>query len=122
MARSTETAKVSARHAREGAMGQKYLACGERMGMRLWVETSPLPAKPATQRAYETVGYVIAGRAELNLEGKSITLEPGDSWIVPAGALHSYTIPASFTAIEVTSPPGQQEGRDEHQGTGSAAH
>jgi mannose-6-phosphate isomerase-like protein (cupin superfamily) len=122
MAGNIETAKVNARNAPEGAMGQKYLACGERMGMRLWVEHSPLPAKPATQREYETLGFVIAGRAELNLEGKSMVLEAGDSWVVPAGALHSYTIPASFTALEVTSPPGQREGRDEHQGTGGASH
>jgi mannose-6-phosphate isomerase-like protein (cupin superfamily) len=120
MARNIGTVKVNARRAPEGAMGQKYLACGERMGMRLWVETAPLPWKPATQREYETLGYAISGHAELEIEGESIALEPGDSWVVPAGALHSYFIPESFTALEVTSPPGQLGGRDEHQGTDSA--
>jgi mannose-6-phosphate isomerase-like protein (cupin superfamily) len=115
MAHDTSVQKVSAEGAPEGAMGQKYLACGVRMGMRLWEEGEPLPAKPATQRDYETIGYVIAGRAELQLEGQTLILEPGDSWVVPKGAIHSYSIPESFTAVEVTSPPAQVHGRDERQ-------
>jgi glyoxylate utilization-related uncharacterized protein len=33
----------------------------------------------STAREYETVGYVIAGRMELVLEGQTLRLEPGDS-------------------------------------------
>jgi len=33
-------------------------------------------AKSATQRDYETIGYVISGRAELQLEGQTLILEP----------------------------------------------
>ena len=40
-------------------------------------------------------------------------LEPGDSWLVPAGAEHSYQITDAFTAIEATSPPAHAHGRDE---------
>jgi mannose-6-phosphate isomerase-like protein (cupin superfamily) len=122
MAHDMSVQKVSARAAPVGAMGQRYLACGIRMGMRLWVEDEPLPAKPATQRDYETIGYVVSGRAELQLEGQTLILEPGDSWVVPKGAVHSYSIPAAFTAVEVTSPPAQVHGRDEHQSTDTAAH
>lgn len=122
MAYDTSVQKVSSESAPTGAMGQKYLACGVRMGMRLWVEDQPLPFKPATQRDYETVGYVIAGRAELQLEGQTLILEAGDSWVVPKGALHSYSIPERFEALEVTSPPAQVHGRDEHQSTDSSTH
>ena len=122
MAYDTSVQKVSSESAPTGAMGQKYLACGVRMGMRLWVEDQPLPFKPATQRDYETVGYVIAGRAELQLEGQTLILEVGDSWVVPKGALHSYSIPERFEALEVTSPPAQVHGRDEHQSTDASAH
>jgi mannose-6-phosphate isomerase-like protein (cupin superfamily) len=31
------------------------------------------------------------GRAELHLEEQKVVLEPGDSWVVPQGALHTYT-------------------------------
>ena len=63
-------------------------------------------------RGYETVGYVISGKAELDLEGQTLTLKAGDSWLVPAGSTHQYTIIEPFTAIEATSPPAEVHGRD----------
>src|SRR6185295_13038601 len=113
MAGNTATQKVPARSAPVGSMGQKYLASGALMSMRLWVQKEPAMDKPATQREYETVGFVIGGRAELTMDGQTISLEPGDSWVIPRGTLHSYSIPEAFTAIEVTSPPAQGDGRDE---------
>jgi quercetin dioxygenase-like cupin family protein len=65
------------------------------------------------RREYETVGFVIAGRAELELEGQRVLLEPGDSWVVPKGAAHTYTILEPFTAVEATYPPSYMHGRDE---------
>jgi quercetin dioxygenase-like cupin family protein len=55
----------------------------------------------------------VSGRAELLVEGQTLTLEPGDSWLVPKGAEHRYRIIERFTAIEATSPPAQVHGRDE---------
>ena len=69
--------------------------------------------KPAARRDYETIGYVIAGRAELTLEGQTLRLEPGDAWLVPAGAGHAYRILEPFTAVEATAPPAQAHGRDQ---------
>lgn len=105
--------KVDAEFSPTGEMGQKYLASGKSLSMRLWENEPPADAKPETQREYETVGYVIAGKAELHLEGQMVLLEPGNSWVVPKGAMHSYKILESFTAIEATSPPAQVHGRDE---------
>jgi quercetin dioxygenase-like cupin family protein len=93
-------------------MGQKYLASGVSLAMRLWHE-QPGEAKAETQREYETVGYVIDGRAELRLEGQTLSLAAGDSWVVPKGARHTYRILESFTAVEATSPPAHVHGRDE---------
>jgi quercetin dioxygenase-like cupin family protein len=105
--------KVEAQFSPIGEMGQKYLASGKTVSMRLWENEPPADAKPATQRDYETVGYVLQGKAELHLEGSAIVLEPGDSWVVPKGTPHSYKILESFSAIEATSPPAQVHGRDE---------
>jgi len=110
--RDTSVQKVSSAHSPKGKLGQKYLASGVTLSMRLW-EEGPGEAKPETERGYETVGYVIAGRAELHLEGQTVLLETGDSWAVPKGARHTYRILESFTAIEATSPPAQVHGRDE---------
>ncbi|RYE94177.1 MAG: cupin domain-containing protein [Myxococcales bacterium] len=105
--------KVNASTSPRGEMGQRYLASGTHMAMRLWQDEAPAAPEKATAREYETVGYVIKGRAELHIEGQQVSLEPGDSWTVPAGAVHTYKILETFTAIEATSPPAQARGRDE---------
>ncbi|MGE0755546.1 MAG: cupin domain-containing protein [Pirellulaceae bacterium] len=105
--------KVSARTAPKGEMGQKYLASGIRVSMRLWEKEPPVSATGASVRDYEIVGYVLEGRAELELEGQQLLLEPGDCWVIPRGARHSYCILETFTAIEATSPPAQVHARDE---------
>jgi quercetin dioxygenase-like cupin family protein len=89
------------------------LASGVHVAMRMWQDEAQSESKPATQRDYETVGYAIDGRAELHLENQTVLLEPGDSWVVPKGAMHSYKILEPFTAIEATSPPALVHGRDE---------
>ena len=111
--------KVSAATAPRGPMGQKYLASGIRLSMRLWEGESPdTEFKAETEANYETVGYVIAGRAELHIEGQVVNLEPGDSWIVPKGSRHSYKIVEAFTALEATTPPAEMHGRDQSEPAG----
>lgn len=109
----TTITKVDSSHSPHGQMGQKYLASGKSLGMRLWQDEPPGESKPAHTRDYETVGYVLRGRAELHSEGQVVTLAPGDSWVVPAGAKHTYKILEPFTAVEATHPPAHAHGRDE---------
>ena len=105
--------KIDSTHSPHGSMGQTYLASGIHVGMRLWDEIEPGDEKSLRRRDYETVGYVIAGRAELVTEGQTVLLEPGDSWVVPRGSEHAYRILETFTAVEATSPPAHAHGRDE---------
>ncbi|HEX8089904.1 MAG TPA: cupin domain-containing protein [Blastocatellia bacterium] len=109
----TSVKKVQSGYSPRGETGQKYLASGIHVSMRLYEDEQPGQDKPETERDYETVGYVIKGRAELRIEGQMILLEPGDSWLVPKGARHAYKILEPFTAVEATSPPAQVHGRDE---------
>jgi quercetin dioxygenase-like cupin family protein len=80
--------------------------------MRLWNLQPGSEVKQTTTRDYETVGYVISGSAKLELEGQTLHLKAGDSWLVPAGANHQYTVTESFKAIEATSPPAEVHWRD----------
>ena len=108
--------KVDTAHAPAGAMGQKHLASGKHVAMRLW-DVSPGGEAPAVRREYETVGFVIGGRAELNIEGQVIQLRPGESWVVPKGAEHCYRILERFQAVEATAPPAPlAAARDELSG------
>jgi quercetin dioxygenase-like cupin family protein len=110
----TSVKKVQSKYSPEGETGQKYLASGIHVAMRLYENEQPGKDKPESARDYETVGFVIKGRAELHIEGQLILLEPGDSWVVPKGSRHTYKILEPFTAVEATSPPAQVHGRDEN--------
>ncbi|MBC8102045.1 MAG: cupin domain-containing protein [Cytophagales bacterium] len=114
----TTIIKVQSAHSPQGELGQTYLASGKNVAMRLWKDEQPGEPKPAVARDYETVGYVIAGRAELHSEGQMVLLEPGDSWIVPKGATHTYRLLEAFTAVEATYPPAHIHGRDENKTAG----
>ena len=109
----TSVKKVMSDESPKGEMGQKYLASGKSVAMRLWENQEPNDDKEERTRDYETVGYVIEGKAELLIEDQKIILEKGDSWLVPPGAKHTYKIIEAFTAVEATSPPAQAHGRDE---------
>jgi len=108
----TTVKKVTSQTSPHGEMGQKYLASGKNLAMRLWENEQPSDTKPETAREYEVVGYVIDGKAELHLEGQKVLLEKGDSWVVPAGASHTYNIVEPFTAVEASCPPARIHDRD----------
>ncbi len=85
-----QVGKVEVVAAGTGQMGQRYLAVGSRVAMRLWDEQPASEGKPEVARDYETVGYVISGRARLRAGEQTLELGPGDSWVVPAGLTHTY--------------------------------
>ena len=110
MTMSTTVKKVDSAHSPKGEMGQKLLAEGKSLAMRLWEDEQPGESKPAESRPYETVGYVLKGKAELQIDGDRVTLSAGDSWVVPKDAKHTYVIKEAFTAVEATSPPAREHG------------
>ncbi|HYD64864.1 cupin domain-containing protein [Azospirillum sp.] len=105
--------KANEDQAPQTGAGQRYLASGRSVAMRLWDIAPAMRDEPPTRREYETVGFVIAGRAELHIEGQVIQLRPGDSWVVPKGAEHAYRILERFQAVEATAPPAQAHVRDD---------
>lgn len=112
----TSVVKLDSSRSPRGPMGEKYLASGVRVSMRLWeaepTNTLTEAQQNESERDYEVVGYVVSGRATLHLEGQSVNLDPGTSYVVPRGARHFYHVHETFTAIEATSPPAQVHGRD----------
>jgi quercetin dioxygenase-like cupin family protein len=109
----TSVTKVDSQFSPKGATGQKYLASGVHIAIRLWEDEQPGKPVASSQRDYETVGYGIKSRAELHLEGQKVVLEPGDSWVIPKGVSHASCILETFTAVEATYPPAHVHGRDE---------
>jgi len=109
----TTVTKVRSAHSPTGSQGEVYLASGKRVSMRLWRNEPPMQDKTSHKHGYEVVGYVISGKAELEIEGQTVRLEPGDSWVIPVGAEHTYRMLETFTAVEATAPPAQVHGREQ---------
>lgn len=84
---------------------KEILASGENLGLRIWKNEKPGADKEPHTSSYETVGYVLKGKAELHIEGEVTELNEGDSYLVPEGTEHTYKIIETFTAVEATSPP-----------------
>ncbi len=95
--------KMGKAEAPRGAKGEVQLVRGENLSLRLWDGEAPSGEKADHSHPYETVGYVISGRATLVVGGQRVTLEPGDSYHVPGNAPHHYEIETTFTAVEATS-------------------
>ncbi|WP_131113117.1 cupin domain-containing protein [Lichenihabitans psoromatis] len=96
---------IDAEHTRKSKSGERHLAKGQSISMRMWDAEPAGITKEPIRSDYETVGYVISGIAEITIEGDSAVLTPGSSWVVPKGAEHTYRIMETFTAIEANSPP-----------------
>ncbi len=58
--------------------------------------------EPAVYCVEETLGYVIEGRARLEIDGQVLMLEPGDCLIIPKGARHRFQILEPLKMIEST--------------------
>jgi gentisate 1,2-dioxygenase len=95
--------KVNAACATQGGLGQTYLVSGLHVAMQLW-RLEPGVVTPQSRYNDETLGYIISGRAELDLEGHVVPLEAGDAWIVPARMCHQYRILEPLTAVVACSP------------------
>ena len=95
-----------------GEMGQTYLVSGTSVAMRLWNERAGEGGEPHA-RPYETVGYVVEGRVEVHVGDDRVTCGPGDSYLVPEGAVRRYTVLDDLTAVEATSPPARVNDRDD---------
>ncbi|MDP9766229.1 cupin domain-containing protein [Deinococcus enclensis] len=97
--------KVS-RDATAGWEGEHQLIHTQSSSMRLWENEEPADTadKQPKTNDYDTLGYVIKGRVELLIEGQTIDLREGDSYLVPRGVEHTYRVAETLTAVEVTTP------------------
>jgi mannose-6-phosphate isomerase-like protein (cupin superfamily) len=102
---STETKEIAEEKLTEGNDVKEILASGEDVGLRIWRDEEPGADKEVHTSSYETVGYVLKGKAELHVNDKVIELTEGDSYLVPKEAEHTYKILETFSAVEATSPP-----------------
>lgn len=100
------TKSVEPRGSSDPSEGEKCLVAGRHVALRMWSHPERTRDRVMHSRPYETVGYVLEGRVRLHLGAQTMTLVPGSSYVVPAGADHTYeVIEAPFRSLEAISPP-----------------
>ena len=72
-----------------------------------------LPADGATQRHYHKVSeefyFVLEGRGEMELDGETRVLGPGDAVLIPAGAWHTILALSPLRMLCCCAPPYAHE-------------
>ena len=68
-----------------------------------------LPAGGTTERHYhaltEEIYFVLEGAGELEIDGETRTVRPGDAALIPPGARHAITATAQLRFLCCCSPP-----------------
>ncbi|GGJ87661.1 cupin domain-containing protein [Deinococcus aquiradiocola] len=82
----------------------KTLATGENVALRLWSGEVPGTHKDVHASPYEIVGYVLQGRAEIDVNGTTHDVHVGDTYLIPRDTLHTYRFMETFSAVEAISP------------------
>jgi quercetin dioxygenase-like cupin family protein len=59
---------------------------------------------PIHTHIHEQTGYLISGKILLTIGEETFEVEPGDSWSIPGGIIHSAAILENSIAVEVFSP------------------
>ena len=97
---------VASADATTGARGERFLARGARVALRLWDHKPAGEVAPEHSNAYEYVAYVVSGRLRVRVGGgEPAEVGPGDSWVVPERTPYSFEVLAAATVVEAVSPP-----------------
>lgn len=59
---------------------------------------------PTHSHAAEQIGYLISGEMQLMVHDQTVTVQPGDSYVIPGNAPHSADFVTACYLIEVFSP------------------
>lgn len=59
---------------------------------------------PSHDHIHEQTGYLVSGKILLTFNGETFEVNPGDSWNIPGGIIHSAEALEDSVAVEVFSP------------------
>lgn len=75
----------------------------EAMLCEFWLERDSLV--PPHSHKNDQVGYVVSGRVEMTIGGEVRIIQPGDSYAIPGGIIHSARALVDSLVIDAFSPP-----------------
>ena len=98
---------VQSSDARTGDRGERLLARGEQVALRVWEHEPAGETAPEHANPYEYVAYVTAGAMRVRIGGaEAVEVGAGDSYVVPADTPYAFEILDRATVVEAVAPPG----------------
>jgi mannose-6-phosphate isomerase-like protein (cupin superfamily) len=92
--------------ATHGTRGERLLAAGRHVGLRIWERDPASERSVAPDPANERVAYVASGVLVVAVAGDPpVEIRAGDSYVVPPGAGHRYEVLEPATVVEAVCPP-----------------
>ncbi len=68
------------------------------------VELDPGAVVPLHQHPHDQLSYVLAGRAEITLDGETRILEPGTCALIPGGTPHGFRALTACRVLDTFTP------------------
>ena len=96
---------VSSSDATTGDRGERLLARGERVGLRVWEHEPAGETSPEHANDYEYVAYLAEGAMRVRIgDAEAVELRAGDSYVVPAGTPYAFEITERAKVVEAVTP------------------
>lgn len=96
---------VRSTDASTGSRGERFLARGERVALRVWEHEPAGEVAPEHANRYEYVAYVTEGAMRVRIgDAEAVDVGVGDSYVVPADTPYAFEIVERATVVEAVSP------------------
>ena len=90
-----------------GDRGERLLARGDRVALRVWEHEPAGETAPEHANEYEYVAYVTDGLIRIRIgDAEPTEVGVGDSYVVPAGTPYAFEIVERATVVEAVAPAG----------------
>lgn len=88
-----------------GDRGERLLAAGEQVALRVWEHEPAGETAPEHANDYEYVAYVTDGLMRVRIgEADPVDVGVGDSYVVPANTPYAFEIVERATVVEAVTP------------------
>ena len=88
-----------------GSRGERLLARGQQVALRVWEHEPAGETAPEHANDYEYVGFIVEGAMRVRIgDGEPQELGAGDSFCVPAGTPYGFEVLEAARVVEAVSP------------------
>ena len=102
---------VTRADATTGPRGEKLMAHGDTLALRVWEREPEGEQSPEHANAYEYVAYVAEGALRVRIgDDEPAEVRAGDSYVVPAETPYAFEVLEAATVVEAVSPGDALQG------------